>query len=348
MNRVLTLMRLGIQSLIFTAGSAHGADIGNLELCLRPDLCSSCKLELASLITAPKVDSDRGCRKMALALFPSAESLLALYPHQVNRLSGAIYPWARAGLALPDNTYKSNPEGAVRPRTGGQLYAQRLASLADGQLYSRITPSTYGDQWQTAWQHPSYEQWQALLAQEAALMAVRQGNSPLTVLVGDSLYLWLTPENLTHDRLWLNQSISGEMTSHVLQRLTYFARVRPETIVVMAGVNDLKSNVAPRLVVSNLELIVQRLKIQHPQARVVVLSILPTRRPALSGSMLQHINRQIAIAAWQQGGEFVDLQPAFMDSQGLLRLELTTDGIHLNPQGYRLLAAQLNSVADGQ
>jgi lysophospholipase L1-like esterase len=58
---------------------------------------------------------------------------------------------------------------------------------------------------------------------------------------------------------------------------------------------------------------------------------------------VQWVNQRIAHAVRRRGVEFVDLQSAFMDNQGLLKVELTTDGIHLSPQGYRLLAGHLNS-----
>lgn len=229
----------------------------------------------------------------------------------------------------------------VRPRTGGQLYVQRVASLRAGQFYSRIAPSTFAEQWQTTWQQPTYEQWQNLLAHEAAMLAARQGGSPLTVLVGDSLYLWLPPEGLAGDRLWLNQSISGETTAHVVRRLTYFAGVRPNVIYVMVGVNDLKNGVDPAVIVSNMELIAQRLRVQHPHTQIVVLSILPTRWPTIPQPRVRQVNQQLAIALQRRGVGFVDLQPAFGDSQGLLRADLTTDGLHLNPQGYSLLTSYL-------
>jgi lysophospholipase L1-like esterase len=246
-------------------------------------------------------------------------------------------------LNIPPPVYAANAStlAPLRPRTGGQLYTQRVATLQAGLLFSRLPPSSFADQWQAVGQQPTYEQWQSLLAHEAAIMAIRQGPHPLTVLVGDSLYLWLPPEHLAPDRLWLNQSISGEMTSHMVRRLAYFAQVRPNVIYVMAGVNDLKNNVAPPVIVSNMELMVQRLRVQHPQARIRVVSILPTRWPSIPTQGVGQVNQQIAIAVQRRGAEFIDLQPAFMDSQGLLRGDLTTDGLHLSPQGYSLLSTYL-------
>lgn len=111
-------------------------------------------------------------------------------------------------------------------------------------------------------------------------------------------------EHLAADRLWLNQSISGETTGHVLRWLHYFAHVRTRSAYVMVGINDLKNGVDPRVVVSNVELIAQRLRVQHPHSRIVILSILPTRLPQISNTTVQWVNQNIARAVRRRGDEF--------------------------------------------
>jgi lysophospholipase L1-like esterase len=229
----------------------------------------------------------------------------------------------------------------VRPRTGAQLYVQRVVALQAGQLHGQLPASSFAAQWQGAWPQPTHQQWLRLLSYEAWALAQRQGQRPVTVLIGDSLLLWVPPEQLPGDRLWLNQSISGETTADMVQRLGYVAPVRPTTLVIMAGVNDLKQGQDPAVVVSNLELLVQRLRRQHGRSRLVVLSVLPTRLPQVPPATVENTNRRLAIALGPRGAEFIDLQPAFSDPQGWLRPELTTDGLHLNAQGYSLLTAYL-------
>jgi lysophospholipase L1-like esterase len=174
-------------------------------------------------------------------------------------------------------------------------------------------------------------------------MARIQGQRSLTVVVGDSLALWLPLDELPPSQLWLNQSISGETTAQMLQRLHYFAATRPRAIHIMAGINDLKNGATEADVVDNFYQIITRLKQQHPQARLVVYSILPTRLRELPSDRIQSVNRQLATLAEGQGATFVDLHPSFSDGQGQLRPELTTDGLHLSAQGYALWRAALVS-----
>ena len=116
-----------------------------------------------------------------------------------------------------------------------------------------------------------------LLAREAAVIAQSQGNNRLTILVGDSLSLWLPTEQLPQNRFWLNQSISGETMGQILTRLHYFQGTRPGEVHIMAGINDLKNGASDGEVIRNIQQMLVQLRQQHPQARLVIYSILPTR-----------------------------------------------------------------------
>jgi lysophospholipase L1-like esterase len=344
--KTMVMSGLGV---ILAAANGYAMEGAIAEACQQPVGCRSCKPSMADMLRPIQRDStSQVCEKTMLsaltndsAIFPLSSTGEGPSPSLARPVMPASSEPVRNARGMPQYPGQNY---LIRPRTGGQLYVQRLAAVQAGQLFSQILPHTFVNEWQTASQQPTYQQWLHLLEREATLLAVRQGNRPLNVLVGDSLYLWLPSEHLAADRLWLNQSISGETTSHILRRLAYFATAQPDDIYIMAGVNDLKNGVEPPVVVSNIELIAQRLREQHPRSRIVVLSILPTRLPPISSTTVRWVNQRVAMAVNQQGVEFVDLQPAFMDSQGLLRTELTTDGIHLSPQGYRVLAGHLNTT----
>ncbi|HEY9645167.1 MAG TPA: GDSL-type esterase/lipase family protein [Chroococcidiopsis sp.] len=221
-----------------------------------------------------------------------------------------------------------------RPYSGSQLFQQRLAALRAGRTYTRLPSNSFREAWVNATQQPTYEQWTNLLGREAAAMARGQGNNRLTVLVGDSLSLWFPSEQLASDRFWLNQGISGDTTGGVLRRLSLFANTRPDTIYVMAGINDLRQGATDDQVLNNLRQIMRQLRRAHPHAQIYIHSILPTRSLGISSHRIQLLNQSIAIIAQREGVIYSDLLAYFADSQGELRQELTTDGLHLNRQGY--------------
>ncbi|MCU0565603.1 MAG: GDSL-type esterase/lipase family protein [Oculatellaceae cyanobacterium Prado106] len=222
----------------------------------------------------------------------------------------------------------------VRPRSGSQFYQQRMEALRQGKTYTRLPSSSFYEAWANATEQPTYEQWMGLLQREAQSMAKGQGKNRLTVLVGDSISQWYPIEQLAGDRFWLNQGISGDMTAGILRRLSAFDQTRPDRIYVMAGVNDLKNGRSDREILDNLQQMMQRLRRVHPQAQIVFQSILPTRWANISSDRTTQLNLKLAALAQQEGVSYLDLTPNFADSEGKLRRELTTDGLHLSPVGY--------------
>ena len=229
-----------------------------------------------------------------------------------------------------------NPPSPLGPRSGPELYRQRQLAVYSGRLYTRIAAGAYRDRWAGTTGQPTDSQWRTLLTQEAAAVAAGQGPNRLEVVLGDSIGLWLPTETLPRDRLWLNQGISGDTTAGVLARLDALAPTRPTVIHLMVGVNDLKTNVPEAQIMGNLERMVTQLQRQHPQARLVLYSVLPTRRDDISPGRVRSLNNHMAYLAAQRNVAYRDLQGLFRDEGGSLRADLTTDGIHLNNQGYAL------------
>ncbi|NJR37611.1 MAG: hypothetical protein HC781_00730 [Leptolyngbyaceae cyanobacterium CSU_1_4] len=232
----------------------------------------------------------------------------------------------------------------LRPRSTSQLYQQRLEALRQGKTYTRLSADSFLNVWANASEPVAYEQWTALLKQEAAAMVKGQGQNRLTVIIGDSISQWLPSEHLLNDRFYLNQGISGDTTGGILRRLSALNQVRPDTIYVMAGVNDLKNGKTDQEILANLQKIMQQLRQTHPQAQVIINSVLPTRLAAIPGDRTTFLNQKIAQLAEQEGVKYLALTSAFTDRDGTLRREFTTDGLHLSPQGYAVWSSALRSI----
>ncbi|MBD2460163.1 hypothetical protein H6G89_03810 [Oscillatoria sp. FACHB-1407] len=190
----------------------------------------------------------------------------------------------------------------------------------------------------------TYDQWVELLAQEARVVATTQPPR-LTILAGDSLSLWFPNQLLSSDRTWLNQGISGETSAGLLKRLTVFDETRPETVFVMIGINDLIRGFDDQQILDNYQQIIRHLNATHPRSQIVVQSILPhaaslatwegrDRLLRVPNQRIQRLNEELAAIAREEGVYFLDLYPLFANAQGNLRIDLSTDGLHLNAQGY--------------
>ncbi len=190
----------------------------------------------------------------------------------------------------------------------------------------------------------TYQQWVTQLGREAEAAAANRP-SRLSVLAGDSLSMWFPTKLLPVDRIWLNQGISGETSVGLLKRLQLFDRTVPDTVFVMIGINDLLRGASDEGILDNQRQIIRDLRWAHPKAQVVVQSILPhsgeqatwenrDRLLAIPNSRIRAINRRLKEIASSENVLYLDLYPLFADADGNLPTELSTDGLHLNDQGY--------------
>ncbi len=229
------------------------------------------------------------------------------------------------------------------PKSGPQLYSQRVTALKAGRLYTRLPLDSFRDTWANAPQKPSYDQWRKLLALESRAVAKGQGQRRLGVVVGDSLSLWLPAQSLPNSHIWLNQGISGDTTKNILRRVNAFKQTRPDSIYLMAGVNDLRKGESDDTILRNLRQIMRQLRSNHADANIMVQSILPTSI-GISSDRIQNLNQAIELIAYQEKVNYLDLYSRFVTEQGQMPAELSTDGLHLNGRGYSIWSSVLRDT----
>ncbi|NER45269.1 MAG: lysophospholipase [Symploca sp. SIO1A3] len=208
----------------------------------------------------------------------------------------------------------------------------------------------------------NYQQWVELLAHEAQAVSNQEPEN-LTILAGDSLSLWFPPELLAPEIAWLNQGISGETSAGLLNRIDLLDDTEPDVVFVMIGINDLIRGIKGDTIVANQRLTIRHLRQVHPEAQIVVQSILPhgaekatwegrDRLLSIPNKNIQDINQKLKEIAQDEGAIYLELYPLFADTDGNLKMELSTDGLHLNQQGYQVWSYALqvlNQVLlDGQ
>lgn len=229
--------------------------------------------------------------------------------------------------------------------SGNQLYYQRLVTLKTDKIYTHIDNKRVQSLLELAKKPQlTYEDWKGLLALEAKAITEIQNGNHLSILVGDSLSMWFPTEKLPAGNLWLNQGISGDTTGGILKRLAAFSATKPDAIYVMAGINDLRKGASDRTILYNHRRIIHSLKQSHPKTQIIIQSILPTRLESIPNTRIRRINAQLASIAKQEKVSYVNIYSLFTDSQGNLRTELTTDGLHLSPDGYDVWRSALQQI----
>ncbi len=204
----------------------------------------------------------------------------------------------------------------------------------------------------------NYQEWVDILKQEAEVAAQKKPRN-LTVMAGDSLSLWFPSELLPDNKTWLNQGISGEKTAGLLQRLNLFDKTTPERIFVMIGINDLIAGVNDQTILKNQRQILTYLRKKHPKAQIIIQSILPHQGEqatwegkekllAIPNSRIRNLNQQLRTIAAKEDVKYLNLYPLFADKQGNLRSNFTTDGLHLNPNGYLVWSSALQLTMNSE
>lgn len=150
-----------------------------------------------------------------------------------------------------------------------------------------------------------------------------------------------------------NRGIGGQTTPQMLIRFRPdVVALQPKVVVILAGTNDLAGNTGP----TTLETIKDNLASMVEQARlhgirVVLASLLPVsdyeRRPNGESitqtvrrppAQITKLNAWISAYATANKHTYLDYHTALVDAKGMLRDELSDDGLHVNAAGYAIMA----------
>lgn len=139
----------------------------------------------------------------------------------------------------------------------------------------------------------------------------------------------------------LNRGIGGDITFGLLNRIEEIIKRSPEKLFVMIGVNDIGKDIPPAVIAANVDRLIREVQEGSPQTTIILQSILPVN-PEYPG-FPQHYNKQELVlitnqllerTAAEAGIRFINLYPYFLDDRQRLDEKLTTDGLHLNAEGY--------------
>ncbi len=159
------------------------------------------------------------------------------------------------------------------------------------------------------------------------------------VFVGDSLTDFCEWQEFFRNVSIKNRGIGGDTTRGVLGRIDNIVESRPQKIFIMIGINDLLQGETVDKVANNYQLILQKLKEKNLQTQVFVKSTLPLNQkfadPAINSKVIE-LNAMIKKISQKFQFQYIDLFPYFLGENKQLDSRYTTDGLHLNGQGYLL------------
>lgn len=133
----------------------------------------------------------------------------------------------------------------------------------------------------------------------------------------------------------VNKAVVSNTTAKILRSLGPVVRLKPEKVFILEGINEISGSTAT--ILGRYREILRRIHRGSPATRIFVQSVLPVRnRPDLSNRKIMELNAGLQSLCDECANcVYVDLYRHFVED-GQMRRQLTSDGVHLRPDGYRL------------
>lgn len=133
-----------------------------------------------------------------------------------------------------------------------------------------------------------------------------------------------------------NRGISGDTTDGVLARLGEINYVKPEKVFLLIGINDLfRDYMTSEMVFTNILKIVNQIHDNSSATKIFVQTILPTNTESLK-EKIKKTNLLLKNSEDKEPYEIINLHQEFATKDDLIKMELSTDGVHLNEEGYKV------------
>ena len=203
------------------------------------------------------------------------------------------------------------------------------------------------------------ENW--LLKEQEKIQAKYRGLNQISVLepdiifIGDSIVEYYPLQELFGTaKTIVNRGIRGYQTRLLLENLdAHLYGDAVDQIVLLIGTNDIGKDIPMNEALDNLERVIQSIARDYPLSQIKLLSILPVNEGERYKQTV-YIRTNEKIREWNQAYEalasvymqvdFVPVYDSLTDTEGQLKKDYTTDGLHLSVAGYQVLSEALKGV----
>lgn len=245
-------------------------------------------------------------------------------------------------------TYLLVADAVPKPVPYPEAARQQLNELRDNVLIIDVYFQSKIEQLQKDLRTPDrdnlhrYSEANAHLSQPAA-------TKPRTVFMGDSITDFWRLDEYFQDKDYVNRGISGQITGQMLGRfLNDVVRLKPQTVVILGGTNDIARGVPPETIEANLTMMADLA--EKYNIRPIFATLLPVsdyhkasnpsyertrQRPPV---VIRNVNDWLKSFCAQRNYTLLDYFSAVVTQDGYLKKELSDDGLHPNPSGYRIMA----------
>ena len=174
----------------------------------------------------------------------------------------------------------------------------------------------------------------------------KQKGEVRVVFLGDSIFEgWsVARPDFFQGKPYFNRGISGQVTAQMLLRFQEdVANLKPDVLVLKAGINDIAENAGSydqQKTLNNIKSIVQLAKAN--KIKIVLCSVLPANRfvwrPSLTpADKVIELNTTLQAYAKEENILYLDLYTAVVDDKKGMKSIYAKDGVHPTVEGYKVL-----------
>lgn len=181
---------------------------------------------------------------------------------------------------------------------------------------------------------------------------------PELIFLGDSIMEWFPIDQLLDiKQVWVNRGLAAATSQHLLDHLdNHVFGTLVTAVVLLIGTNDLGYGRSLADIVASVRALIEAIQADQPLATIHLLEVLPVNEGASYTQVVRNRKNQ-AIQALNQayadladdlfGVQLLACNQVFSDENGQLDQDLTTDGLHLSPAGYAVLAEAIQQALAG-
>lgn len=174
------------------------------------------------------------------------------------------------------------------------------------------------------------------------------------VFMGDSITeFWKVNDSSFFDKSKINRGISGQTSPQMLLRFPQdVISLKPEVVIILAGINDIAENTGPISNEGILENIIAMSELAKANnIKVILCSVLPANRfnwnPKISpANRVIELNKMIQSFADKNKIIYVDYFSQMVDYENGLQKQYGEDGVHPNKEGYLVMKTIVNEAIE--
>lgn len=174
------------------------------------------------------------------------------------------------------------------------------------------------------------------------------------VFLGDSITQGYNLEKYYDDIHVVNSGINGNVTDDILDNMyERVYRYNPSKVFLLIGTNDLQHDKDVDYIYNNIKKIVSEIHNERPNAKIYVESIYPinnsndkkvgkTMVGTRKNEDIIEINKKLKEYCKTENYTYIDINKKLVNEDGLLNLDYSVEGLHLNDEGYEIVTQELN------